>query len=287
MQFNVDAVFGHIRLDNFVAKQLPLIGRAQAKKMCEQGNVLINKQVAKPTDRVISGDVVTINMKLIQQAIPNIEIPILYEDNNCAVIDKPKGILSHSKGRYNPEATVASWLQNKNKQLGDGRDGIVHRLDRATSGVMICAKNKEAYTWLQKQFSQRKVKKTYVALINGKLDPPEAIIDMPIERNPRAPATFRVGANGKPALTHYLTLQVAQKYSLIELKPATGRTHQLRVHLKKLNHPIVGDTLYGGEKTSRLFLHAHKLELQLPNNKPAIFVSKIPSEFYQQLKSTN
>ncbi|MGD0284675.1 MAG: RluA family pseudouridine synthase [Candidatus Saccharimonadales bacterium] len=287
MQFKVEAMFDHIRLDNFVAKQLPLIGRSQAKKMCAQGEVLINKQIAEPTDRVVAGDTVTIYMEFMKQAIPDIKIPILYEDDNCVVIDKPIGVLSHSKGRYNPEATVASWLQNRYKQLGDGRDGIVHRLDRATSGVMICAKNKEAYAWFQKQFSQRKVKKTYIALINGKLDPPEAIIDMPIERNPKAPATFRVGANGKPSLTHYLTLQVTQKYSLLELKPETGRTHQLRVHLKKLNHPIVGDTLYDGEKASRLFLHAHKLDLQLPDKKTAIFISKIPREFFKQLKSTN
>jgi 23S rRNA pseudouridine1911/1915/1917 synthase len=150
---------------------------------------------------------------------------------------------------------------------------------------MICAKNPEAYSWLQKQFSQRKVKKTYIALINGELNPREAIIDMPIERNPRAPATFRVGANGKQALTHYAILRVAQKFSLIELKPETGRTHQLRVHLKKLNHPIVGDMLYGGEKANRLYLHAHKLELHLLNKKPATFVSKLPSEFYKQLRN--
>jgi 23S rRNA-/tRNA-specific pseudouridylate synthase len=149
---------------------------------------------------------------------------------------------------------------------------------------MICAKNKKAYIWLQKQFSQRKVKKTYAALISGELNPAEAIIDMPIERNPKAPSTFRVGANGKSAITRYKTMRVSQNYSLLELSPKTGRTHQLRVHLKKLNHPIVGDTFYGGEKANRLFLHAHKLELQLTNKQQSPFVSRIPTEFYKQLR---
>ncbi len=284
MQFIVEEPFNNIRLDSFVAKQFPSIGRSFAKKICERGEVLVNKQVAEPTDRVKNGDTIEINAVIERPAIPAIEIPILYEDDDCVVIDKPAGILSHSKGKYNPEPTVASWLQTRAKDLEDGRDGIVHRLDRATSGVMICARNKQSYLWLQKQFSQRRVKKTYVALINGKLNPPEAIIDMPIERNPKAPATFRVGANGKSALTHYKTLDTTQNYSLLELQPTTGRTHQLRVHLKKLNHSIVGDNLYGGEKADRLFLHAHKLELQLPNKQQSAFTSQIPKEFYKQLR---
>src|SRR5207244_244928 len=117
---------------------------------------------------------------------------------------------------------------------------------------------------LQKQFSQRRTKKTYMAIINGQMDQPEAIIDMPIERNPKAPATFRVGRQGKDSETTYKTLEVTDTYSLLELKPTTGRTHQLRVHLKHFNHPIVGDAMYGGEPAERLFLHAHELEITLP-----------------------
>src|SRR5690606_25003911 len=118
----------------------------------------------------------------------------------------------------------------------------------------------EALSMLQKQFSQRKVKKTYVAVAEERLDPPEAVIDMPIERNPKAPSTFRVGPNGKPSKTHYKVLHVGEKHSLVELQPETGRTHQLRVHLAKLGHPIVGDPLYGsGKYGDRLFLHALSL----------------------------
>jgi 23S rRNA pseudouridine1911/1915/1917 synthase len=287
MQFIVDESFDGIRLDNFIAKQFPEIGRNQAKKICESNEVLINNKDSEATDHISIGDVITIKTKIAKPKYADIDIPILYEDKDCIVIDKPQSILSHSKGRFNPEPTVASWLKKHVKEFTGERDGIVHRLDRATSGVMICAKNLDAYSWLQKQFSQRKVKKTYIALIAGKLDPSEAIIEMPIERNPKAPATFRVGANGKYAKTYYLTLREEKKYSLLELRPETGRTHQLRVHLKKLNHPIVGDTLYGGEKASRLFLHAHKLELKLPNGNQSVFISRVPVEFYKQLRNTS
>ena len=206
-----------------------------------------------------------------QKSIPDIELPIIFEDDDCVVINKPVGLLTHSKGAFNPEATVATWLSNRTTDMDGERAGIVHRLDRATSGVMICAKSPEALAWLQKQFSQRKVKKSYIAIIAGQLDPEEAIIDMPIERNPKAPATFRVGNNGKSATTHYKTIESSEHYSLLELKPETGRTHQLRVHLKHLGHPIVGDVLYNGKPGERLFLHAQSLEITLPNRERKVF----------------
>ena len=159
------------------------------------------------------------------------------------------------------------------------RAGIVHRLDRATSGVMICAKTPEALSWLQKQFSERKVKKTYVAVVKGALSEPEAVIDMPIERNPRKPQTFRVGANGKPSVTAYKVLKTGNGYSLLELKPTTGRTHQLRVHLHKLGHPIVGDELYDGPEAERLFLHATSLEITLPDKQRKTFEAPAPLSF--------
>ena len=118
-------------------------------------------------------------------------------------------------------------------------------MDCEACEVDIGAKNQAALSWLQKQFAQRNVKKTYTAVVEGQLDPQEAVIDMPIERSPKAPATFRVGTNGKSAQTHYKVLKQGDKYSLLELKPQTGRTHQLRVHLQKVGHPIVGDPLYG------------------------------------------
>jgi RluA family pseudouridine synthase len=144
---------------------------------------------------------------------------------------------------------------------------------------MIGAKTPEALSWLQKQFSQRKVKKTYMAVVEGQLEPAEAIIDMPIERNPKHPQTFRAGPNGKPAQTEYKAVKYNGSKTLVELRPKTGRTHQLRVHLKQLKHPILGDTLYGGVSANRLYLHALSLEITLPNRQRKVFVAPLPTEF--------
>jgi 23S rRNA pseudouridine1911/1915/1917 synthase len=217
--------------------------------------------------------------------VAQINLPIIYEDDDCIVIDKPLGVLSHSKGAFNPEATVASWLSQYLNGISGERAGIVHRLDRLTSGVMVCAKNDRSQAWLQKQFSQRKTKKTYVAIVSGKLTEDVAVIDMPIERNPKKPQTFRVGINGKSAVTAYKLIKQTDRYTMLELKPTTGRTHQLRVHLKQLGHSIVGDPLYGGEKAERMFLHAFELELTLPNKQRKIFKSRLPKSFNAKMKA--
>lgn len=167
---------------------------------------------------------------------------------------------------------------------GNARAGIVHRLDRATSGVMICAKTPEALSKLQKQFSQRKAKKQYAAVVQGHLAQEHAVIDMPIERNPKKPQTFRVGANGKVALTEYKVNQQSHHFSLLELMPQTGRTHQLRVHLTQLGHPILGDALYGGKPADRMFLHAHSLEITVPSSERMTFTAPVPKEFKQTIK---
>jgi 23S rRNA pseudouridine1911/1915/1917 synthase len=194
-------------------------------------------------------------------------------------------VLTHTQGAFNPEATVATFLRSHlDKDLSGERAGVVHRLDRATSGVIIGAKNHAALSALQKQFAQRKVKKTYIAIVQGVPAESEAVIDMPIERNPKAPATFRVGINGKTAATHYKVLQTANGLSMLELKPETGRTHQLRVHLQKIGHPIVGDPLYGnGKFGDRLFLHALSLEITLPNRERKTFSAPLPPEFEERM----
>ena len=273
-----------LRLDQRVAQQLVEISRSTAEKLVEGGKVIVNGEVIiKPAHKVSSNDTVEVDYSPGTQVAPSIDLPVIYEDKACVVIDKPAGILSHSKGAFNPEATVATWLANKVTGLGGDRAGIVHRLDRATSGVMICAKTLEALSWLQKQFSQRKAKKTYLAVVKGELTPAEAIIDMPIERNPKKPQTFRVGSMGKSAVTAYKVLGFNGKFSLLELKPTTGRTHQLRVHLNHIGHPILGDTLYGGEAAGRLYLHASSLEITLPNKQRQTFLSPEPAEFKKAL----
>lgn len=272
-----------VRLDQKAQELLPTLSRASVIKLIKDGKVTVNGEpVTKAGYKSRPNDNIAVTYDEHDAAeIPEIEIPILYEDDSCVVIDKPIGLLSHSKGAFNPEATVATWLSSRTSGFEDDseRTGIVHRLDRATSGVMICAKTPEALTWLQKQFSTRKVKKTYVAIIEGELNPPEAIIEMPIQRNPKQPQRFRVGSNGKPAVTQYKTVELFDGFSLLELQPTTGRTHQLRVHLGYQKHPIVGDTFYEGKPAERLYLHAHKLEITLPNNERKIFTSKVPSSF--------
>lgn len=269
------------RLDQFVADKLPTISRASVSKLIDKGVVKVNGEVAlKGGYKLRPHDVVEIDYEAtVQPPVPDIELEILYEDDDCVVIIKPDGVLSHSKGAFNPEGTVDSWLRQRIVDISGERAGIVHRLDRATSGVMICAKTFEASVWLQKQFAQRKVKKSYVAVVQGGLATDHAMIDMPIERNPKKPQTFRVGSNGKAAQTEYKVLKTNSKYSLLELKPTTGRTHQLRVHMHQLEHPIVGDLLYDGKKADRMYLHARSLEITLPNRQRSTFEAPLPVEF--------
>jgi 23S rRNA pseudouridine1911/1915/1917 synthase len=293
------------RLDQKVIELVPTISRAFAAKLIEQGRVTVNGSMQdKAGYKMREGDVVEVQYDETEEAkIPDITLPILYEDDDCVVINKPVGVLTHSKGAFNPEATVASWLRNRiasgamNQTVpggdwesttdlsGNARAGVVHRLDRATSGVMICAKTPEALSKLQKQFSQRKAKKQYVAVVQGHLAEEHAVIDMPIERNPKKPQTFRVGPNGKPAITEYQVKKTSDHLSLVELQPQTGRTHQLRVHLNQLGHPILGDELYGGKPADRMFLHAQSLEITVPNSERMTFTAPLPTTFAKALKN--
>jgi len=282
------------RLDQRVVALMPLLSRSFATKLINDGKVSVNGAVTtKAGTKLHEGDVVFIDYDHNEFVIPEIEIPTVFEDPDCVVIIKPVGLLTHSKGAFNPEASVATWLHNRiedktlievDEHQPNQRAGIVHRLDRATSGVMIAAKTAKSLTWLQKQFAQRKVKKVYIAVVTGHLAQPEAIIDMPIERNPKAPATFRAGANGKSATTHYVVLDTSEHYSLVELRPETGRTHQLRVHLAHLGHPIVGDVLYSGQEAPRLFLHARSLEITVPSRERLTFEAPLPAEFEELLE---
>lgn len=281
------------RLDQRVVALMPLLSRSFATKLIDDGKVSINGTVnTKSGAKLKPEDVVFIDYDHSEFVIPDIEIPVIYEDKDCVVICKPIGLLTHSKGAFNPEASVATWLHNRiedktlveeNEHQPNARAGIVHRLDRATSGVMIAAKSAKALKALQKQFAERKAKKTYIAIVSGHPKDPEAVIDMPIERNPKAPATFRVGANGKAAITRYRVLDQTEHYSLVELRPETGRTHQLRVHMAHIGHPIIGDTLYKGKPAERLYLHAASLELTLPSRERQVFEAPLPDSFKEFL----
>lgn len=276
------------RLDQKVVELLPGLSRAFASRLIDEGKVTVDGVVSKRAGLKLRADSqVLVGYSLTDVGrIPDISIPVLYEDDDCVVINKPAGLLTHSKGAFNPEATVASWLQSKLKDgLTGERAGIVHRLDRVTSGVMICAKTPSAQQWLQKQFSTRRVKKTYYAVVSGQMPHEHAIIDMPIMRNPKKPQMFRIGRTGKPATTEYWVRGNNKTCSLLELRPTTGRTHQLRVHLLALGHPIVGDVLYDGLDADRLYLHAWQLELTLPNRQRQSFSVPVPKAFQAMIKT--
>jgi 23S rRNA pseudouridine1911/1915/1917 synthase len=231
-------------------------------------------------------DVITIHYdESLLDTIEPIELPVVYEDDDCVVINKPAGVLTHSRGGFSTEGTVASWLRSRLREgeLSGDRGGIVHRLDRATSGVLICAKHTAALSWLQQQFANRAVQKTYFAVVSGHLPHEHAAIDMPIERDPRHPKMFHAAANGKPATTEYWVRGQNSQYSLVELHPHTGRTHQLRVHLREIGHAIVGDPLYSSEPADRLYLHAAKLEIILPSGKRMVFEAPVPAAFYEKV----
>ena len=285
-QFIVDEASIKERLDVFVAKNMPRLSRAFIQKLADTGKITVANKPQKAGYKVREGDLVVVAYDVAElDVIPVIDLPILYEDDDCLVVNKPAGILTHAQGALSNEATVATFIRDRLQGLEGARGGIVHRLDRATSGVIMCAKHQEALSFLQKQFSQRKAKKTYMAIVEGHLNVKEAVIDMPIERNPKAPATFRVGANGKPSTTKYEVIEEGPKYSLIEMKPTTGRTHQLRVHMAQQGHPIVGDPLYGkGAFGDRLYLHALSLEITLPNRERQTFTAPMPAEFTALLK---
>jgi len=274
------------RVDNVIHELRPDLTRSMASKLIKMGKVTINnKIVTKPSQKVKINDKIIVDYDQ-NEYDPNLEIdiPVIYEDDEVVVINKPLGLLSHAKGNFNKEPTVETWVKSRIKNIEGPRAGIVHRLDRATSGVMILAKTLNAQKKLSKQFANRKVKKTYIAVVDGTLKENEALVDLPIERNPRKPQTFRVGINGKNAQTNYKVLDHNDKYTLVELKPTTGRTHQLRVHLHYLLHPIAGDIIYEGSKQDRMYLHALSLEITLPNSERRTFEAKLPPEFKKLVK---
>jgi len=267
------------RLDILLAERYQDISRSTWQKHIKSGHVTVNGQLPKNSKQEVSetDDVVI--------AIPDAtdhsdrELPILYLDDHVIVVNKPAGVLTHSKGALNDEFTVADFFRRYTTVgLDTNRPGIVHRLDRDTSGLIIGARTEESFELLKKQFADRKAKKTYLAIARGAIKEPQATIDVPIGRNPSAPSTFRADSKGKPAQTDYRVLDSDGRTTLLMLQPRTGRTHQLRVHLAYLGAPILGDRVYG-KAADRLYLHAYKLEVTIAAEKRQTFVAPIPQEF--------
>lgn len=218
-------------------------------------------------------------------------IDIIYEDENVIAVNKPAGLLVHRTSK-DEEDTLAAWLVKHYppiSRVGDDparRPGIVHRLDRDTSGVMLTAKNQETFTYLKKQFQDRNVKKVYRALVYGKMSDARGVIDKPISLKPgTVKRTVHGGKMTKDAITEYKVLETFKDFTWVEVMPKTGRTHQVRIHLASINHPVVGDPLYGKQKNkitipgvTRQMLHAYSLEFSLPGGKRIHAVADLPED---------
>lgn len=285
------------RIDKWLSSQLPNYSRQTIQDLIDKGSVLMNGKPLKKKDLVIENAKIFLYPpenqphKIIPQDIP---INIIYEDHSILVINKPKGLVVHP-GAGNLDQTLVNGLvyhlDDFKPEEGDLRPGIVHRLDKDTSGVMIIAKTKEAHFKLAEQFSSREIKKTYLAITIGK--PQGLYCDLPIKRHPTKRQQMTVDAAGKPAVTSFEILHSSTSYALVKAKPITGRTHQIRVHLKHLNAPIFADSTYGRQKKEELghlqMLHAFQINFVHPITLKELSFNAAPPEdmldfIYKELK---
>jgi len=286
------------RLDLFLKSRFSGLSRARIQKIIKEGKVLVNGRIYRAGQKLKIGDKVEVRVE--EEPSPGLLGPepvpfeVLYEDDQVVVINKPSGLVVHP-GAGVREGTLVHGLIFCYPEIAavgsPTRPGIVHRLDKETSGVMVVARTEQAYQFLRQQFEDRKVKKTYLALALGKFREKKGLIDLPIGRHVHHRKKISVKTR-KPrvALTNYQVLEEFQETTFLVLQPVTGRTHQLRVHLSATGHPLVGDTRYGGggkkqlQKSPRLFLHAWKLSFQHPSSGQVLeFEAPLPQELNQVL----
>jgi len=289
--FIVDA--SGLRLDKFVGERCPELSRTHAQKLIVDGFITVNGKTARSSLKLGIGDRVDIVIPppppspLHPEAIP---LQILYEDDDLLVVDKPAGLAVHPAPGH-PGHTLVNAILAHYPHLTDISDslrpGIVHRLDKDTSGVMLVAKNRVAQANLAEQFKARSIVKSYLVLVRGKLSPAKGIIEAAIGRDPRHRQRMAVVSRGREARTEYRVVRYVGDYSLLEIKPETGRTHQIRVHLAAIDFPVVGDATYGVKSPhlSRQFLHARKLGFRLPSTGEYVeFESELPEDLERVLR---
>lgn len=286
-----------LRLDKFLAQSEPDVSRAQFQQLITEGEVLVNGELQQKAsfkleqDSLISYSLpIQQEPQLLHQAIA---IDVIYIDENVIVVNKPAGMVVHP-GAGNAQDTLVNAILHRWPEIarvGEAeRPGIVHRLDKDTSGVLILARNETAYSWLVRQFKSRKTKKTYLALVDGEPPSPTGRIETSIGRDEKIRQRMAVvyGDKGKKAITEYYTLESFRDHTLLEVQLLTGRTHQIRVHLAFLGCPVAGDQIYGRRKKSldlpRFFLHAHKLTVKLPGDEePTEFTAPLAADLEEIL----
>jgi 23S rRNA pseudouridine1911/1915/1917 synthase len=315
--FSVPAEAAGSRLDQWLASQLPEVSRVRIQQLIEQKKILLNGNVPKPSLRLHGGEEIviagTVELPPLKAFAEDIPLDVVYEDQSIAVINKPAGMSVHAgsgKDDAGNRGTMVNALLHRFSKLsqigGELRPGIVHRLDKETSGLLIVAKSDLAHRKLAEQFSRREIKKTYIALVHGWMKQASGTINAPISRDPvrRARMTARSGPNSRlsrAAITHWKVNKQIEgshgKFSLLEVKIETGRTHQIRVHLASIGHPVAGDVLYGAPRPQsylgttpevasmrRNFLHAFELQFSHPiSNRPLSFQQPLPAELTEFL----
>ncbi len=281
-----------IRLDSYLAQALPQFSRAYLQKLIEQGNILVNQRKAKASRKLAGEDRITIEFPP-SPGLPKAEsIPlnIIYEDNEIIVVDKPAGLTIHP-APWHPDHTLVNAILAHCPGLEGGgglvRPGIVHRLDKDTSGLIVVAKNESARVSLIKQFKGKTVTKSYLVLVKGRVFPGQGTIELPIGRDPRNRKRMAIVEGGREAITHYQVNRYFGDYTLLEVMPKTGRTHQIRVHLATIGYPVVGDPVYGVKLAylGRQFIHAHRLGFCSPSTDQYLeFSAPLPEELQQVLE---
>ena len=279
------------RLDAYIPSVDLDITRTSAQRLIEDGNILVNGKNAKVSYKIQENDKISVEIpepKQIELKAQDIPIEIVYEDSDIIVVNKPKGMVVHP-ANGNPDGTLVNAIMAICKDSlsgigGEIRPGIVHRIDKDTSGLLIVAKNDNAHVKMSEQIKNHEVKKTYIALVRGIFKENEATIDMPIGRSTSDRKKMAVNKNGKNAITHIKVLKRFDKYTLLQVNIETGRTHQIRVHLSHIGYPIVGDYTYSNGKNEfdvvGQCLHAQKLEFKHPiTQKDMCLEAELPQYF--------
>ena len=292
-----------VRLDVFLARRLENLTRSQIQILNQSGAIRVNGGREKAGFRIRGGETIEVDLQVLTaEPITPEQIPlqIYFEDQDLAVIEKPAGLVVHP-GSGTRGGTIANALMFHFKNLsdvgGEGRPGIVHRLDKKTSGLLMVAKNNVAHAKLSEAFQQRRIQKTYLALVHGRPKRVEGTIELTVSRHPTVRTKMAAGRpSGRAAHSEYKVLETFPGFSLLEVKIATGRTHQIRVHLSAIGYPVVGDDVYGERsykefvrkygELGRYFLHAASLSFEHPmTGKSMEFHSPLPPELQKLLKS--